>query len=47
MRRKINPGYATAVVDMVFASSRLKILDHQCPDVDISDHLPLVVKIEI
>jgi endonuclease/exonuclease/phosphatase family metal-dependent hydrolase len=41
MRRKENPGYATAVVDMIFTSSNITTLSHECPSVDISDHLPL------
>ncbi len=41
------PGYATAVVDMLFASPTLPVIAHACPDVDISDHLPLVAVLEI
>ena len=47
MKHKTNPGYATAVVDMIFVSPDVKILSKNCPDVDISDHLPLVVEVEI
>ncbi len=48
MKRKENPGgYATAVVDMIFVSKNIKILEHYCPRVDISDHLPLVCVLEI
>lgn len=47
MRQKDNPGYATAVVDMIFVSPNIEIVDHYCPDVDISDHLPLVAILEI
>ena len=47
MRRKDNPGYATACVDMMFVSSDLHIRDKQCPDIDISDHLPLIVTLDI
>ncbi len=47
MRRKDNPGYATAAVDMVFVSQDINIVTRVCPDVDISDHLPLVVTLEI
>ncbi len=36
------PGYATAVVDMVFVSSDLQVQSKKCPAVDVSDHLPLV-----
>lgn len=47
MRRKDNPGYATAVVDMIFISPDLQVLSHRCPDIDVSDHLPLVVELAI
>lgn len=42
MRHKEHPGYATSVVDMIFVSPTIKILEHICPDVDVSDHYPLV-----
>ena len=47
MERKTKPGYATAVVDMVFVSKNIKIINHYCPRVDVSDHLPLVCVLEI
>lgn len=47
MRRKTNPGYATAAVDHMYVSPDIKVLSKDCPDVDISDHLPLVVTLEI
>jgi endonuclease/exonuclease/phosphatase family metal-dependent hydrolase len=47
MRRKDNPGYATAAVDMLFVSPSIKIIDRQCPDVDISDHLPVLATLEV
>jgi endonuclease/exonuclease/phosphatase family metal-dependent hydrolase len=47
MRRKDNPGYATAAVDMLFVSPDIKIIDRQCLDVDISDHLPVVATLEV
>jgi endonuclease/exonuclease/phosphatase family metal-dependent hydrolase len=47
MQQKNDPGFATAVVDMVFVSSDIKILEHSCPQVNISDHLPLVAKLNI
>jgi endonuclease/exonuclease/phosphatase family metal-dependent hydrolase len=47
MRRKDNPGYATAAVDMLFVSPNIQILDKKCPDVDISDHLPVLANLEI
>lgn len=47
MRRKTNPGYATAVVDLVYVTPDIKILNKECPNIDISDHLPLIVEMEI
>ena len=47
MRRKENPGYATAVVDLMYVSPNIRILDKVCPAVDISDHLPLIATFEI
>lgn len=47
MRRKDNPGYATAVVDMIYVSDDIKITNKLCPDVDISDHLPLITNLEV
>ena len=45
MRRKTNPGYATAAVDLMYVSPEFKILSQACPDVDISDHRPLIVRL--
>ena len=47
MRRKDNPGYASAVVDMIYISDDLKLVDKSCPDVDVSDHLPLITTIKV
>jgi endonuclease/exonuclease/phosphatase family metal-dependent hydrolase len=47
MKRKTNPGYATAVVDMVFVTKNISVLDKSCPNVDVSDHLPLVCTLEL
>lgn len=47
MKRKDENGYSTAVVDMIFVSPNIKILERFCPKVDISDHLPLVCSLEI
>lgn len=47
MGHKIDPGYADSVVDMIFVSPNIKVLDHYCPQVDISDHFPLVAVLEI
>jgi endonuclease/exonuclease/phosphatase family metal-dependent hydrolase len=49
MKRKTDPNtnYATSVVDMMFVSQNIKVLEHSCPEVDISDHLPLIATLEI
>lgn len=48
LKRKEKSGnFASSVVDMTFVSNDIEILEHYCPDVDISDHLPLVCRFEI
>lgn len=47
MKRKDNPGYATAAVDLMYVSPNVKIVSRTCSQVDISDHLPLVVTFEL
>jgi endonuclease/exonuclease/phosphatase family metal-dependent hydrolase len=47
MRRKDKPGYATAAVDHMWVSRNIQILSRDCPNVDISDHLPLVATLEL
>lgn len=47
MRHKANPGYASAVVDMLFTSSDVKIVSKSVPEDDVSDHKPLLATIEI
>ncbi len=47
LKRKTKGDYARAVVDMMLVSPNIRVLDHYCPDVDISDHLPLVANLEI
>lgn len=47
MRRKDNPGYATAPVDLMFVSPNVQIVSKNCPDIDVSDHLPLIAELVI
>lgn len=47
LKHKTNPGYATAVVDMVLSSPKLKVIEKKVPQQDVSDHLPLVVEFEL
>lgn len=42
MQYKEKKEFSTSVVDMIFTSRIIKILDHYCPNVNVSDHLPLV-----
>lgn len=41
------PGYAQAVVDMIFVSPEIKIINKACPQVNISDHLPLTTTFQL
>ena len=43
--RKDSPGYATAVVDFIFVSDDIEVITHESPEVDVSDHLPLVCRL--
>lgn len=47
MRQKDNPGYASAAVDMIFVSQDVRVISKAVPDVDISDHLPVIATVEI
>lgn len=47
MRHKQGGGFASAVVDMVFASPDVKILNHYSLSDNVSDHVPLVGEFEI
>lgn len=47
MKHKDDPGYATAAVDMMFVSPNIRVLEKSCPDVDVSDHFPLLATLEI
>lgn len=45
MQHKTNPGYATAVVDMVFASPDVRVVSKKVLEDDVSDHKPLLFEI--
>lgn len=47
MRHKKDGGFATAVVDMMFASPDIKIGQHYASKTNVSDHLALVGEFEI
>lgn len=40
-------GYATSVVDHIFVSSDIKVINHYLPDADVSDHMPLAALLDI
>jgi endonuclease/exonuclease/phosphatase family metal-dependent hydrolase len=40
------PGYASSVVDMMFVSPGFSVVSKAAPQVDVSDHLPLVVEVD-
>lgn len=47
MKHKTNFGFATAVVDMMFVSPSMKVLEHrQCED-NVSDHLALSATVSV
>lgn len=41
------PGYAEARVDMCFISPEIQVVNKIIPQVDVSDHLPLVIELEV
>lgn len=41
------PGFQDAVVDMMFVSPEIQVIDKFCPQIDISDHLPLVATLAV
>lgn len=43
MKQKTDQGYANAIVDFVFSSPEIKILEHYTPDVNVSDHQSQIV----
>lgn len=47
MKHKTKEGYATAAVDMIFVSPDVRVIEHYMPEVDVSDHMPLVCIVEI
>ncbi|MFA6909164.1 MAG: endonuclease/exonuclease/phosphatase family protein [Patescibacteria group bacterium] len=47
VKRKTQPGYSTAVSDMLFTTTNIRHIEKTCPQVDISDHLPLIAVFEM
>lgn len=44
--RKTHPGYAIAIVDFIFVTPDITVSSHSSPQVDVSDHLPLILEFE-
>ncbi len=48
LAKKVNPAiYRDASVDVIFCSKNISVIDSQCPQVDVSDHLPLTATFEL
>lgn len=47
MKYKTNPGYASAVVDFVFTSPGVKVLEHRTAEADVSDHQSQIVVFDL
>ena len=47
MQRKTLAGYAEAAVDIMWVSPAVKVLAKDCPQVAVSDHLPLWAELEV
>lgn len=48
MRHKpAGSGFATAVVDMIYVSPEIKVMEHYSTDADVTDHVPLVAVLEV
>lgn len=47
MKHKSSPGFATAVVDMMFVSSSMTVLEHRQCDENVSDHLVLTATLSL
>jgi endonuclease/exonuclease/phosphatase family metal-dependent hydrolase len=47
MKHKTNPGYATAVVDFIFVSPNIRVLEHRTSERDVSDHQSQIVILDL
>ena len=47
MKRKTNPGFATAIVDTIYVSKDWEVLEAACPQVDVTDHLPVTTTLRM
>lgn len=47
MRRKKLPGFASAPVDVFMVTPEIKVASSHILDLDISDHLPMMIELEV
>lgn len=47
LQHKKHPGYAVAVVDFIFVTPDIHVQSHTSPQVNASDHLPLVMEFRL
>jgi hypothetical protein len=47
MKHKTDPGFADAVVDMLFITPDITVRDHYASKANVSDHLSLVATLEV
>lgn len=48
MRHKpADSGFARAVVDMIYVSPEMRVVEHYSTDADVTDHVPLICSLEI
>ncbi len=46
MKQKASKVFAEVVVDMMFITPDLSVVKKQCPNINVTDHLPLIVEFE-
>ena len=47
LRRKTGGGFKSSVVDFVFTSQDIEVIQKYVPEVDVSDHMPLIAIFEL
>lgn len=47
LKHKDTSAFGNSVVDMMFVSPEIKVVNHYMPDVDVSDHMPLIAELEV
>ncbi|MEK7497400.1 MAG: endonuclease/exonuclease/phosphatase family protein [Patescibacteria group bacterium] len=47
MKQKFNPVLSNLVIDGIYVTPNIKVLKATCPNVNVSDHLPLITILEV